>query len=69
VKKQKLSYRFHDPNTAAQAADILLRLFAAADSVRAEQTLRQSADASGVPGTSGTPGGRSGKRGRPGQSK
>lgn len=44
MKKQKLNYRFHNPNTAEVTADILLRVFIEANTKKVEMAVREAAD-------------------------
>ena len=44
MKKRKLNYRFHDPNTAEPAANYLLKVLIEANTSKAEQAIQQSAD-------------------------
>ncbi len=43
MKKQKLTYRFHDPNPEGVAADYILKLFMEVDEEKAEQAVQQVA--------------------------
>lgn len=44
MKKRKLNYRFHDPNTAETAANYLLKVLIEANTSKVEQAIQQSAD-------------------------
>ena len=44
MKKRKLNYRFHDPNTAKTAANYLLKVLIEANTSKVEQAIQQSAD-------------------------
>lgn len=41
MKKQKLNYRFHNPNTMEATADILLKVFVEANSEKVEMAIRE----------------------------
>lgn len=41
MKKKKLNYRFHNPNTAEATADILLKVFIEANSKKVEKAVEQ----------------------------
>jgi len=43
LKKQKLTYRFHDPNPEGMVADYILELFMEVDEERVEQAMKQEA--------------------------
>jgi len=49
MKRQKLHYRFHDPNPAETAADFLLKIFIAANREKAERAV-QDAQLAAPPG-------------------
>lgn len=40
MKKKKLNYRFHNPNTAEATADILLKVFIEANSKKVERAVQ-----------------------------
>lgn len=44
MKKQKLNYRFHNPNTADVTADILLKVFIEANAKRVEMAVQEAAE-------------------------
>lgn len=44
MKKQKLNYRFHNPNTAAVTADYLLKILIEANSEKVEKAIQTAAD-------------------------
>ncbi|MCM1083518.1 MAG: hypothetical protein NC393_11375 [Clostridium sp.] len=44
MKKQKLNYRFHNPNTASVTADYLLEILIEANSKKVEQAIQKAAD-------------------------
>lgn len=41
MKKRKLIYHFHNPNTAEATADILLKVFIEANSEKVENVIRE----------------------------
>lgn len=43
MKKKKLNYRFHNPNTAEATADILLKVFIEANSKKVEKAVQEAA--------------------------
>ena len=43
MKKQKLNYRFHNPNTADVTADILLKVFIEANAKKVETAVQEAA--------------------------
>lgn len=43
MKKQKLNYRFHNPNTASVTADYLLEILIEANSKKVEQAIQRAA--------------------------
>lgn len=43
MKARKLNYRFHNPNTAADTADLLLMLFIEANAQKVETAIQQAA--------------------------
>ena len=43
MKKQKLNYRFHNPNTAEVTADILLKVFIEAIAKKVEMAIQEAA--------------------------
>lgn len=44
MKKRKLNYRFHNPNTAEVTADILLKVLMEANSEKVEKALQEAAE-------------------------
>ena len=46
MKKRKLNYRFHNPNTAEATADILLKVFIEANSKKVEKAVQEAAEQS-----------------------
>ncbi|MBM6920627.1 hypothetical protein H6A12_05575 [Phocea massiliensis] len=44
MKKRKLNYRFHDPNTTETAADYLLKVLIKANTPKVERAIQQNAD-------------------------
>ena len=44
VKKQKLNYRFHNPNTVEDTTDTLLKIFIEANQQKAEAAIRQAVE-------------------------
>ena len=44
MKKRKLNYRFHNPNTAEATADILLEVFIKANSKKVEKAVQEAAE-------------------------
>ena len=44
MKKKKLNYRFHNPNTAEATADILLKVFIEANSKKVEKAVQEAAE-------------------------
>ena len=44
MKKRKLNYRFHNPNTAEATADILLKVLIEANSQKVERTIQEAAE-------------------------
>ena len=46
MKKKKLNYRFHNPNTAEATADILLKVFIEANSKKVEKAVQEVAEQS-----------------------
>ena len=44
MKKRKLNYRFHNPNTAEATADILLEVFIEANSKKVEKVVQETAE-------------------------
>lgn len=43
MKKRKLNYRFHNPNTAEVTADILLKVLIEANSEKVEKVIQEAA--------------------------
>ena len=44
MKKRKLNYRFHNPNTAEVTADYLLKILIEANASKVEQAIQEAAD-------------------------
>ena len=44
MKKKKLNYRFHNPNTAEATADILLKVFIEANSKKVEKAVQEAVE-------------------------
>ena len=44
MKKKKLNYRFHNPNTAEATADILLKVFIEANAKKVEMAVQEAAE-------------------------
>ena len=44
MKKRKLNYRFHDPNTSETVANYLLKVLIEANTSKVEQAIQQNAD-------------------------
>ena len=44
LKKKKLNYRFHNPNTAEKTADYLLKVLFEANTQKVEQAIRCATD-------------------------
>ena len=44
MKKRKLNYRFHNPNTAEVTADILLKVLIEANSEKDEKAIQEAAE-------------------------
>ena len=44
LKKRKLNYRFHNPNTAEVTADYLLKILIEANASKVEQAIQEAAD-------------------------
>lgn len=44
MKERKLSYRFHNPNTAAATADYILKILIDANSEKVEKVIRTTMD-------------------------
>lgn len=44
MKKQKLNYRFHNPNTVEATADILLKVLIEANSEKVEKAIQEAAE-------------------------
>jgi hypothetical protein len=44
VKKRKLNYRFHNPNTAAATADYILKILIEANSKKVEKAIQKAAN-------------------------
>ncbi|MDO4454871.1 MAG: hypothetical protein Q4B90_10330 [Eubacteriales bacterium] len=46
MKRQKLNYRFHNPNTAEVTADYILKVFIEANMKKVERAMQEAADKS-----------------------
>lgn len=44
MKKQKLNYRFHNPNSAEVTADYILKVFIEVNEGKVEQAIKAAAD-------------------------
>jgi uncharacterized protein (DUF433 family) len=44
VRKQKLNYRFHNPNPADVTADYILKVFMEVNEKKVEQAIKMAAD-------------------------
>lgn len=44
MKKRKLNYRFHNPNTAETTADFLLKILIEANADKVEKAIREAAE-------------------------
>ena len=44
MKKRKLNYRMHNPNTAAATADYILKIFIEANAGKVEKAIQAAAD-------------------------
>ena len=44
MKKRKLNYRFHNPNTAEVTADFLLKVIIEANEDKVEKAIREAAE-------------------------
>lgn len=44
MKKRKLNYRFHNPNTAEVTADILLEILIEANSEKVKKAIQEAAE-------------------------
>ena len=44
MKKRKLNYRFHNPNTVEKTADYILKIFMEANMGKVEKAIREAAD-------------------------
>ena len=49
VAKQKLNFRFHNPNTAEATADYILKMFIEASKEKVEQAMRDAAEVAETP--------------------
>ncbi len=49
MKKQKLNYRFHNPNTVEDTADTLLKIFIEANQEKAEAAIRKVVEQTSKP--------------------
>ena len=45
MKKQKLNYRFHDPNNPAVTAEYILKVFVEANQKKVEKVIREASRA------------------------
>ena len=46
MKKQKLNYRFHNPNPAAETADYLLKILIEANAEKVQSAIQEAESAS-----------------------
>lgn len=46
LKKRKLKYHFHNPNTVEETTDLLYKIFIEANSDKVERAIREDADKS-----------------------
>lgn len=44
MKKRKLNYRFHNPNSAEATADYILKIFIEANSEKVEKAIQEAAE-------------------------
>lgn len=44
MKKRKLNYRFHNPNTVEKTADYILQVFMEANKGKVEEAIREAAE-------------------------
>lgn len=44
MKKRKLNYRFHNPNSAEATADYILKVFIEANSEKVEKAIQEAAE-------------------------
>ena len=51
MAKQKLNFRFHNPNTAEATADYILKMFIEASKEKVEQAMRDAAEVAPPPPT------------------
>ena len=49
MAKQKLNFRFHNPNTAEATADNILKMFIEASKEKVEQAMRDAAEVAETP--------------------
>lgn len=49
MAKQKLNFRFHNPNTAEATADYILKMFIEASKEKVEQAMRDAAEVAETP--------------------
>ena len=49
MAKQKLNFRFHNPNTAETTADYILKMFIEASKEKVEQAMRDAAEVAETP--------------------
>jgi len=49
VSKQKLNFRFHNPNTTEATADYILKMFIEADLEKVEQAMKAAAEVTAAP--------------------
>lgn len=45
MKKQKLNFRFHNPNTAEETANYIVKIFIEANEKKVEQAIRLATEA------------------------
>ena len=45
MKKQKLNFRFHNPNTAEETANYMVKIFIEANEKKVEQAIRLATEA------------------------
>ena len=46
MKKRKLNYRFHNPNTVEATADVLLKIFIEANLQKVQKAIQETAEQS-----------------------
>ena len=49
MKKQKLHYRFHDPNDPAVAAEYILKVFIEVNQKKVEEAIRKASEKEQIP--------------------